>query len=58
MVKVTLYTRVRCHLCDDAKAVIETVRAEHPFDFEVIDIDTMPELVQLYTHEVPVVAVD
>lgn len=58
MVTVTLYTRAGCHLCDDAKAVIDSVRADHPFALDVVDIDNDPSLVALYTTEVPVIAVD
>lgn len=58
MVRVTLYTRVGCHLCDDAKEVLDAVREELPFDLDVTDIDTDPSLVALYTNEVPVVLVD
>lgn len=57
MVRVTLYTRVGCHLCDVAKEVLDAVREELPFDLDVTDIDTDPALVALYTTEVPVVLV-
>jgi glutaredoxin len=55
---VTLYTRVGCHLCDDAKAVLDEVRRDRPFDLAVVDVDTDPELVRLYGLEVPVITVD
>ena len=58
MPTVTLFTRHGCHLCDDAKAVIDAVRAEQPFDFAVVDIDGDPTLVARYTNDVPVIAVD
>lgn len=58
MTTVTLYTRRGCHLCDDAKAVLDGVRAGHPFALDVVDIDGDPALVALYTTEVPVIAVD
>jgi glutaredoxin len=58
MTTVTLYTRRGCHLCDDAKAVLDAVREAHPFELDVVDIDTDPALVARYTHEVPVIAVD
>lgn len=57
MVRVTLYTRVGCHLCDVAKEVLDAVREELPFDLDVTDIDTDPALIALYTTEVPVVLV-
>jgi len=57
MITVTLYTRARCHLCDDAKAVLDVVRADEPFALEVVDIDGDPALRSLYTNQVPVIAV-
>ena len=58
MPTVTLYTRRGCHLCDDAKAVIDAARLEQPFEFALIDIDGDPTLRARYTDEVPVIAVD
>lgn len=55
---VTLYTRAGCHLCEDARAVLDAVRAERPFELTVIDIDGDAALVRQYTDDVPVVAVD
>ena len=55
---VTLYTRAGCHLCDDAKKVIEAARARAEFDYEERDIDADPELLRLYNEEVPVIAID
>lgn len=54
---VTLYTRLGCHLCDDAKAVLDAVRAEHPFELTMVDIDQEPALRARYTNDVPVIAV-
>jgi len=56
--KVTVYTRSGCHLCDEAKQVIESVRRRATFDYEECDIDSDPRLRQLYNEEVPVIAID
>jgi glutaredoxin len=56
--KVTLYTRVECCLCDEAKAVLDEVRRTDPFELEIVDIDRDPPSLALYTHEVPVIAID
>jgi glutaredoxin len=56
--QVTLYTRAGCHLCDQAKQVIESVRRRAAFDYEEFDIDSDPRLRQLYNEEVPVIAID
>lgn len=57
MVTVTLYTRARCHLCDDAHDAIVAVQREHPFALDVVDVDSDPALAALYGLEVPVVMV-
>jgi len=56
--KVTVYTRSGCHFCDEAKQVIESVRRRATFDYEELDIDSDPQLRQLYNEEVPVIAID
>src|SRR2546427_117316 len=56
--KVTLYTRMGCHLCDDAKRAIQDARRRAAFDYEEFDIDSDPELQRLYNEEVPVIAID
>ena len=58
MSKVTLYTRAGCHLCDDAKRVLQDARRRSGFEFEEIDIDQRPELCKLYNDEVPVISID
>jgi glutaredoxin len=55
---VELFTRAGCHLCDDAKAVIDRVRGDMAFDLAVIDVDGDPELVERYGMEVPVIVVE
>jgi glutaredoxin len=52
---VILYTRQRCHLCDEAKAVLCRLQREERFEFSEIDIDTDADLQALYNEEVPVV---
>jgi glutaredoxin len=56
--RVTLYSRPGCHLCDDARDVIEAVCAEMGESYEEISIDADPELAERFTDEVPVTFVD
>jgi len=58
VMKVTLYTRRGCHLCDEAKQAIDSARRRRAFDYEEFDIDSDPELRRLYNEEVPVIAID
>jgi glutaredoxin len=55
---VTLYGRDGCHLCDDALAVLERIRAEEPFTLEVVDIEQDPALHTRYLERIPVIALD
>lgn len=58
MARVTLFSRPGCHLCDDARTIIERVCAETGNGFEEIDIDSSPELCDRYGEEIPVTLVD
>lgn len=54
---VLLYTRVGCHLCDDAREILERHQRWLPRIVEA-DIDTDPRLVERYGTCVPVVVLD
>jgi glutaredoxin len=55
---VTLYTRVGCCLCDQAKSVLAQAARRADFQYEERDIDADPELLRLYNDEVPVIAIN
>ena len=55
---VRLYTQPDCHLCDEARAVIERVRADVGFELEEVDITRHDALHRAYLERIPVVAVD
>jgi len=54
MARLVLYSRPGCHLCDDARVVLE--RIGEPFD--EIDIDSDDELFKRYFERIPVVVLD
>jgi glutaredoxin len=55
---VTLYGKPGCHLCADARAALERVRAERPFELEEVDISLDPGLHRRYGERIPVLALD
>jgi glutaredoxin len=55
---VTLYTRPGCHLCEEARAALEAVRAELSFALVELDIDAREELQRAYFERIPVVCLD
>jgi glutaredoxin len=56
--RVVLYSRPGCHLCDAARDVILSERSRIGFAFEEIDIETSDELLKEYGIRIPVVTVD
>nr|WP_288756762.1 glutaredoxin family protein [uncultured Dermacoccus sp.] len=55
---MTLITKPGCHLCDDARAVVEKVAAETSAEVEEIDMLEHPDLVAKYAEQIPVTLVD
>jgi glutaredoxin len=58
MTHVTLYSRPGCHLCEDARAMLDRARARRAFDLEEIDIESDDALLRRYLERIPVIAVD
>jgi glutaredoxin len=56
--RVTLYSRPGCHLCDDARTVVEAVCAELGESYVEISIADDPDLLRRYGEEIPVTLVD
>ena len=52
--RLVLYSRPGCHLCDDARAVLERVGAP----FQEIDITTDDALHAAYLERIPVLTLD
>ena len=55
---VKFYTRNKCHLCVNAKAILSELKSEFDFDLEEIDIDSDDKLTELYGIMIPVVVMD
>lgn len=53
--ELTLYTRVGCHLCEEAKAQMSPLLAEFGAQLREVDIDGDPSLREQYGLDVPVV---
>jgi glutaredoxin len=57
-IQIDIYSRPGCHLCDEAKEVIERVRRRHSFEVSVINIEGDPALETAYGTEIPVVFIN
>ena len=58
MRKVTVISRIGCHLCEIAIDKINLVKEQLQFDLEIKLINDLPELEQEYGEQVPVILID
>ena len=56
--RLTLYSRADCHLCDEMRSALEPYLLRHSLDLECVDIDRDPDLRHLHGARVPVLALD
>jgi glutaredoxin len=57
-VRIVLYSRPGCGLCDAAREVIEAQRALTPFDLDEVDISGDDAMELEYGIRIPVVEID
>ncbi len=55
---VVLYSRPGCHLCDDARRALESLRGELAFELREVDIESDRGLERRFMLEIPVIEVD
>lgn len=56
--RVTLLSRPGCHLCDDARVIIERVASDLGVTWEEIDISGDPQLEATWWEQIPVTLID
>ena len=56
MIRLTLYTRPGCHLCDAMKDVVEEAAREEPVTLREVDVSGNVDLERRFGREVPVLA--
>lgn len=54
LLKIVLFTKSGCHLCDNVKAKLAVLQAEYPHTLDEIDITSDPELHKKYLITIPV----
>ena len=57
-IRIEIYSRPGCHLCDEAKAVIEPFSARYPLQIVVTNVDSKQDLREAYGTEIPVVMIN
>ncbi len=56
--RIEIYSKSDCSLCDQAKAVLLEVRSRVPFELVEIDIERDPLLFERFRYDIPVVFID
>jgi glutaredoxin len=57
-IRVEIYSRPGCHLCDEAKAVVEPFARKYPLEITVTNVDSKAELRESYGTEIPVILIN
>jgi glutaredoxin len=57
-VNIVLYTKVGCHLCDDARALLDDLATDVEFDLREVDILSDSMLYERYKYRIPVIAIE
>ena len=57
-VRLRLYSRPGCHLCEEMQTEVDALLRERPRNWEVIDVDSAPELADRYGESIPVLFVN
>jgi glutaredoxin len=53
--EVTVYSRPGCHLCEDAKTVMQPLLVEFGCKLREVNIDLDGELAEIYSWDIPVI---
>ena len=55
---LTLYGKPGCHLCEEARAVVDAARAGRDVKLDEVDVTLDPALHRRYGERIPVLALD
>ena len=58
MIHITLYGKADCHLCHEARALLDDLRAEFELAVTEVDITLEPSLFEAYALAIPVIKIE
>jgi glutaredoxin len=56
--QVTFYTKAGCHLCEEARDMLDDIAALTPYELTEIDIRKDPAIFEKYRYRIPVIIID
>lgn len=57
-IAVTFYTKAGCHLCEDARELLEEIAEDIEYTLTEIDIRRDPAIFELYRYRIPVIVMN
>lgn len=57
-IEVTFYTKAGCHLCEDARELLEDLAEQVNYELTEIDIRTDMAVFDLYRYRIPVIVIN
>jgi glutaredoxin len=57
-VQVTFYTKAGCHLCEEARDMLEDIAALTTYELTEIDIRGNPAIFEQYRYSIPVIIIN
>jgi glutaredoxin len=58
MIRLTLYSKPGCHLCEEMKDVVRRVARQIPLSVDEVDISADPALESRYGQDIPVLMIE
>lgn len=56
--QVTFYTKAGCHLCDEARDMLDEIASSIPYDLTEIDIRKDMKIFERYRYRIPVIMIN
>jgi len=56
--QVTFYTKAGCHLCEEARDMLEDIAALTTYELTEIDIRSNPAIFEQYRYRIPVIIIN
>ena len=56
--KVVFYTKAGCHLCEEARDMLDDIAAQTAYELTEIDIRSDQEIFERYRYRIPVIIID
>ena len=56
--QITFYTKAGCHLCEEARNMLDNIAAQTPLELSEIDIRSNSETFEQYRYRIPVIIIN